>query len=63
MVDDKEFSDLSKEEKMDLLERLADQLDVEPGNFEDFGVEGELTVRVLDDDGEEKTVETEKFKY
>jgi len=59
----REFGSLSKEEKMDLLRRLSDELDVEPGNVDRFGVEGEVTVRVLDDDGEEKTVETESFKY
>lgn len=58
----REFGNLSKEEKMDLLRRLSDQLDVEPGNVDDFGFQGEVQVRVLDEDGEEKTVETESFK-
>jgi len=59
----KDFGELSKEEKKDLLRRLSEQLGVEPGNIEEFGVEGEVTLRVLDEDGEEKTVETESFKY
>jgi len=65
MADDdiREFDDLTKEEKMDLLERLSEQLGVEPDNLDRFGIEGELTVRVLDDDGDEKAKETESFKY
>lgn len=58
-----ELKELSKEEKMDLLRRISDQLGVEPGNMEDFGVNGEVTLRVLGEGGEEKTVETQSFKY
>lgn len=62
MVEDNDFGELSKEEKIDLLERLSKQLGVEPGTFEDVGVTGELTVRVLDKGGEEKVNETKSFK-
>lgn len=66
MTDDddiREFGSLSKEEKKELLQRLTEDLSGEGGNIDNFGIEGEVTVRVLDDDGEEKTVETESFKY
>lgn len=64
MVDDdvKSFGELSKEEKLDLLKRLSDQLGVDPEGLDRFGIEGEVTIRVLDEDGDEKTVETESFK-
>lgn len=58
-----EFDELPKEEKIEVLRSLAEELDVHPGNLEDVGIQGEFTIRVLDEDGEEKRVETEKFKY
>jgi len=58
-----DFGQLSTEQKQELFDRLSEELGVEPGNIEEFGVEGEVTLRVLDEDGDEKTVETESFKY
>jgi len=59
----REFDDLTKKEKKDMLRRLVEDLDEAPGTLENFGVQGEVQVRVLDEDGGEKTVETESFKY
>lgn len=59
----REFGSLSNDEKKELLRRLVEDLDQAPGAVDDFGISGEVTVRVLDDDGEEKTRETESFKY
>lgn len=55
--------DLTAEEKMDLLRRLAEEFEKEDVGMDKFGVEGEVTVRVLDENDEEKQVETETFKY
>jgi len=63
--DDKirDFGELTKDEKKEVLRRLADDLGVEPGNLERFGIEGELTIRLMGEEGEEKIVETQSFKY
>jgi len=63
--DDKirECGELTKDEKKEVLRRLADDLGVEPGNLERFGIEGELTIRLMGEEGEEKIVATQSFKY
>lgn len=61
--ENKSLDEMSKEDKKDLLRRLSGELGVPAGTLEDVSVQGEVTLRVLDDDGNEKNVETEKFKY
>lgn len=59
------FEDKSKEEKMETLQKLHRKLadgDDTSGLLQEVGLEGELTVRVLDDGGEEKQVEKKEFK-
>jgi len=59
------FDEKTQEEKMNTLEnlheKLADGEDVS-GLLQQIDFEGELTVRVLDDEGEEKHVEKQRFE-
>jgi len=59
------FDEKTREEKVKVLEslhqKLADGEDVS-GLLQQVDVEGELTVKVLDEDGKEKKVEKEKFE-
>jgi len=59
------FDEKTQEEKMETLEKLhqklADGEDVQ-GLLQQLDVEGELTVRVLDEDGEEKHVQKQEFE-
>lgn len=58
------LDDLSDEQKLELLRELGEDLGESPESaVQDMAIEGEITFRVLDDDGDEKTVETEEFKY
>lgn len=63
--DFKNFDEKTQEEKLDtvqrLHEKLADGEDVQ-GLFQNIDVEGELTVKVFDEDGEEKHVEKQEFE-
>lgn len=57
------FEDKTKEEKLDTLQKLHTKLsdgDAD-GLLQKFDFEGEMTVRVIDDDGEEKQVEKSEF--
>lgn len=59
------FQEKTKEEKMDTLRALHQKLDDGEdlqGLLQEISLEGEMTVRVLDEDGEEKQVEKEKFE-
>lgn len=59
------FEEKTKEEKMETLQRLHQKIengeDVS-GLLQNVDMEGELTVRVLDDEGSEKQVESQEFK-
>lgn len=59
------FDEKSKEDKIETLQRLHKKLedgDDLSGLLQDVGVEGELTVRVMDDNGDEKQVEKKQFE-
>lgn len=52
------FDDKTEEEKINTLQTLYRKAAENDGDFiDDLGIEGELTVTVYDDDGEEKQVE------
>lgn len=59
------FDEKSKEEKMETLRslhnKLADGEDIQ-GLLQNIDVEGELTVKVFDEDGNKKQVETQEFE-
>ena len=59
------FDEKTQEEKMQTLEKLhqklADGEDVQ-GLLQQLDFEGELTVRVLDEEGEEKHVQKQEFE-
>lgn len=59
------FDEKTRQEKKDTLEslhqKLADGEDVQ-GLLQQLDFEGELTVRVLDDEGEEKHVQKQGFE-
>jgi hypothetical protein len=59
------FDEKTQEEKVETLEnlhrKLAEGEDVS-GLLQQIDFEGELTVRVLDEDGEEKQVEKQEFE-
>lgn len=57
------FDDKTQDEKRETLARLHNKLaesDDAQGLLQELGVEYEVTVRVLDEDGEEKQVEKEQ---
>lgn len=57
------FDDKTEEEKIDTLQTLYRKAAENDGDFiDDLGIEGELTVTVYDDDGEEKQVEKTEIK-
>jgi hypothetical protein len=59
------FDEKTQDEKMETLrslhQKLADGEDVQ-GLLQQLDVEGELTVRVLDEEGEEKHVQKQEFE-
>lgn len=58
------FEDKPREEQVETLRRLQNKLSDEEGLsglVQQLGLEGEVTVRVLDEDGKEKKVEKESF--
>lgn len=57
------FDEKTQEEKINTLKRLHDKLDDETlgGLIQELGIEGEVTVRVFDEDGDKKQVEKEEF--
>jgi hypothetical protein len=59
MNDFENFEDKTKEEKIETLKKLSEKLSGEElnGFLQQFGFEGEMTVRVLDEDGNEKAFE------
>lgn len=58
------FEDKSEEEKIKTIQRLHKKLAESDGTImEDVPIEGEITVRVLDEDGNEKQVEKEEIEY
>jgi len=63
--DFKNFDEKAQEKKQETLQRLhqklADGEDVS-GLFQQLDVEGELTVKVLNENGEEKHVEKQEFE-
>jgi len=52
----KNFEEKSKDEKIEMLQRLNEKLveDGSNGFLQEIGVEGEMTIKVFDDEGNEK---------
>lgn len=58
MKDLKNFEEMSEDEKINTLKRLHRKAAENDGEMiDDMELEGEVTVRVLDEDGDEKQVE------
>lgn len=55
------IDDLSDEEKLQLLRELGKEVEGGKAAVQDMDIEGEVTFRVLDENQEEKRVETEKL--
>jgi len=58
------FEEKSEEEKIRTIQRLHKKLAESDGNMmEDMPIEGEITARVIDEDGNEKKVVKEEIEY
>lgn len=56
------FEEKTEEEKIETIKRLHKKLAERDGDMlEDFNVQGEITARVIDEDGEEKHVQKEEI--
>lgn len=64
-IDFENFDEKDKEEKIEKLRELHNKLaqgDEPSGLLQDVDVEGEITARVISEDGEEKAKETTELK-
>jgi|AKVG01.1.fsa_nt_gi hypothetical protein len=64
-IDFDNFEEKPKKDKIELLEKLHNKLedgDTPSGLLQDVNMEGEITARVIDEDGNEKQVESQEFK-